>query len=416
LLVYFASLTTDISLGMAGTYTTGAMYASGPAPPGYPLWTLVAHVFTVLLPFSNIAWRVALSSALAAALTSGLVSLLAARSATLLVENLSTWHRLNSSVRHAGVVVSSAAAGLGFAFDSAFWWQAVVPHVWPLSMLLSASVLALLMRWMFCPERQRYLYAASFVYGLTLTNSQALIPVIPGLLLSVMLRDRQLARDLLFVLSLAIWGSLLVAIPHYPVNLETVPWRKTYCWIGVGSSLSAAVLTIRTRGLFTCWKQTSAVVAAFALGLSPYLWLPISSMTNPPINWAYPRTVVGFMHLVTRGQFEQISPSATFVGWLQQLRWALNLVMEDFGLCYFLLALIPLCVLHRAPKEAKCWLLATVQIFVCLSFFLIFLLNPPLMMSRDSIERTFLSAFHIVLAIWSGCGMLLLTTLTAPRS
>ena len=48
------------------------------------------------------------------------------------------------------------------------------------------------------------------------------------------------------------------------------------------------------------------------LGLSFYMYMPIASEQNPPINWGYPRTWEGFMHAVTRGQYEKISPAANF--------------------------------------------------------------------------------------------------------
>ncbi|GIT12662.1 MAG: hypothetical protein CM1200mP34_0680 [Verrucomicrobiales bacterium] len=61
------------------------MYAGVPHPPGYPVWTLYTWLFTKLVPISNIAFRVALSSAFAAALSSGLLALLTCRASARLV-------------------------------------------------------------------------------------------------------------------------------------------------------------------------------------------------------------------------------------------------------------------------------------------------------------------------------------------
>ena len=58
LAVYLFTLTPSIELGDSGIYATGAMYVGVPDVPGYPLWTLYSYLFTVLLPISNIAWRV----------------------------------------------------------------------------------------------------------------------------------------------------------------------------------------------------------------------------------------------------------------------------------------------------------------------------------------------------------------------
>ena len=32
-------------------------------------------------------------------------------------------------------------------------------------------------------------------------------------------------------------------------------------------------------------------------------------MTNPPMEWGYPRTVQGFFHALTRGQYDKINPT-----------------------------------------------------------------------------------------------------------
>src|SRR4051794_39844400 len=68
LIVYLWTLAPNVTLGLSGIYCVGAMYAAVPHPPGYPLWTIYAWLFTVTLPVSNIAWRVGVSSAVAGAL------------------------------------------------------------------------------------------------------------------------------------------------------------------------------------------------------------------------------------------------------------------------------------------------------------------------------------------------------------
>src|SRR3954471_9495531 len=65
LAVYVATLTPEVTLGFSGVFSVGAMYMGIAHPPGHPVWTLYSWLFTVLVPISNIAWRMALSSALA---------------------------------------------------------------------------------------------------------------------------------------------------------------------------------------------------------------------------------------------------------------------------------------------------------------------------------------------------------------
>src|SRR4051794_30093262 len=65
---YLMTLAPDLTLEDSGELAVGSFYAGIPHPPGYPVWTLYSWLFTVLVPISNIAYRVGLSSAFAGAL------------------------------------------------------------------------------------------------------------------------------------------------------------------------------------------------------------------------------------------------------------------------------------------------------------------------------------------------------------
>src|SRR5262245_18624811 len=87
---YLFTLAPQVTLRFAGIFSTGAMYAGVPHPPGYPVWTLYAWLFT-LLPVSNIAWRVALSSAVAASIACGLIALMVSRGGAEVAKNTATF-------------------------------------------------------------------------------------------------------------------------------------------------------------------------------------------------------------------------------------------------------------------------------------------------------------------------------------
>src|SRR6185503_6933293 len=69
LLGYLLTLTPEVSLDWSGVLTTGAMYGGVGPPAGYPAWTIYSWLFIKLIPGSNPAWRVAVGSAFAAAVT-----------------------------------------------------------------------------------------------------------------------------------------------------------------------------------------------------------------------------------------------------------------------------------------------------------------------------------------------------------
>jgi hypothetical protein len=94
----------------------------------------------VALPFSNIAWRVGVSSAVAGALTAGVLALMVSRGGTMILEGIAIFKRLPRKEENWLRVVSGYVAGMAFGFSDPFWFQAVVAEVWPLSMLLGTLV------------------------------------------------------------------------------------------------------------------------------------------------------------------------------------------------------------------------------------------------------------------------------------
>src|SRR5262245_28061108 len=84
---YYYTLAPDLTLEDAGELAVGSYYAGVPHPPGYPVWTLYTWLFTQI-PISNIAWRVALSSAVAGAFACGLLALLVSRGSSMLLEGI----------------------------------------------------------------------------------------------------------------------------------------------------------------------------------------------------------------------------------------------------------------------------------------------------------------------------------------
>ena len=85
---YLYTVAPDLTLEDSGELAVGSMYAGVPHPPGYPVWTIYSWLFTKILPFSSIAWRVAVSSAVAAALSAGLTALLISRGSSLILEGI----------------------------------------------------------------------------------------------------------------------------------------------------------------------------------------------------------------------------------------------------------------------------------------------------------------------------------------
>src|SRR2546427_1980586 len=147
-LVYLSTLAPSIVGGDTGELITVA-YKSGVAhPPGYPLFTMLAKLFT-FIPFGTIAWRVNLLSAVCDT-GAAVIILLAVR----------RWTRNEWA--------GPLAAGL-FAFSPLVWRYAVVAEVFALNNLLIALMIYSAVRYSDGHER-KFAYLSAFFFGLGMSN------------------------------------------------------------------------------------------------------------------------------------------------------------------------------------------------------------------------------------------------------
>lgn len=81
-IVYFFTLAPTVTLEDSGELAVAGDWLGVPHPPGYPIWTMTAWVFTKIFAFvkfrgqPNPAWSIALLSAVLGALSAGLTALL----------------------------------------------------------------------------------------------------------------------------------------------------------------------------------------------------------------------------------------------------------------------------------------------------------------------------------------------------
>ncbi|HVK57995.1 MAG TPA: DUF2723 domain-containing protein, partial [Candidatus Kapabacteria bacterium] len=122
---YFYTLAPDMTLEDSGELAVASYYAGVPHPPGYPVWTIYTWVFTWLFPFSNIAWRVALSSAVAGAFSCGLVALLVSRGSSMLMQGIGTLKDVEAKYEHWINLVAGFVAGMLLGYNGFMWSQAV---------------------------------------------------------------------------------------------------------------------------------------------------------------------------------------------------------------------------------------------------------------------------------------------------
>jgi len=153
--------------------------------------------------------------------------------------------------------------------------------------------------------------------------------------------------------------------------------------------------------------------AVFAL--ASYFYLPTASMTNPPSNWGYARTMEGFFHVLSRGQFERLSPTESFGVLLEQLGIYARIAIKKFGPFFLLTALVPFCFLRRIQRQDRGLMLGFLAFYLCTSVLMTILLNPPPGKGVQQLLEQYFPPSYIILALWTGLGLMLVGTITGRQ-
>lgn len=144
-------------------------------PTGYPLYTLLGKLFTIL-PLGDVAYRVNLMSAFFAALTVALLYL---------------------TMRVAlGFRVPALLGALVFAVSPVFWSQAVIAEVYTLNSAFVVLTLFLLLRWKEAVEEGKgaSLGPLALTYGLSLTHHRTMVLLAPAMVAFILWIDRGLFK------------------------------------------------------------------------------------------------------------------------------------------------------------------------------------------------------------------------------
>ncbi|HEV8269032.1 MAG TPA: DUF2723 domain-containing protein, partial [Thermoanaerobaculia bacterium] len=146
---------------------------------------------------------------------------------------------------------ASVLSGLLLAFVPSFWAEANVQRVYTLNAFFVVVATFFAVKW-HQERRDGFLLAAFFACGLGATNHTYMAVYAFGLGLFVLLSDLE---------------------------------------------------AIRALGRAEGWIQWGKRFAAFFAGLLPYLYLPVRSRMNPPLDWGNPETLEAFWRVVSRHDF-----------------------------------------------------------------------------------------------------------------
>src|SRR5258706_2406043 len=252
-IIYLHNASISVYAGDVGDLITASVVGGAAHPPGYALFTLLGFLITRLHFGSSPAFQVGLISVAAGSLTVALFYLLIKK----IIGN-----------RLVAVITS-----LILAFTYPFWFYNEIAEVFALNSLFAISLTYLAI--LFSEKRKMsFLYLFFFVLGLSFTNHQTIIFILPSLFI---LLFQQKWFDSCLSLSKTIFNKTL-RLPR----LKRDRSGKKYINI---------------------LKTISMIIFSFALGLTPFLYIPIASSHHPIINWDNVHDLPSFLHLILRKDY-----------------------------------------------------------------------------------------------------------------
>ncbi len=213
--IYVKTLAPTIYNLDSAELTTAAATLGITRATGYPLYTLVGHLWAQI-PVGDVGFRMNLFSAFCGALTLMLADQILAR-----------WK----------IRPIAAFFGLGLlATAPYFWYLSAVAEVYTLQTALMAAILLALVDWEAHPTSNR-LAAAAFWTGLSATNHAAAFLLIPGILFFVLYKLRQ-GRISLGGLLLASFSGLapLCLYLYLPIRSQMNPAFNYAGWYDASTS------------------------------------------------------------------------------------------------------------------------------------------------------------------------------------
>ncbi len=340
LVTYVATLAPTVVGGDSGELITAAVTLGIPHPPGYPLYCLLAHLFT-WLPIGSLAYRVNLFSAVAGAATAGLLAYLVALTAPF----------ITPTPRRLFTVVASVTTGLIWAWAPTFWSQAIAAEVYTLHALFMTGYLVCLFQWA-QESDPRWLYRSSFLVGLSLAHHHLTVVLLPTLL---------------------------------------------FQWL----------ITAKTHPQFGPFRLALKSLGLLCLPLLIYLYLPIRSSMDPPIDWGHPNTLDTFLKHVFRWQYGGYKLAANLTALVDPHRlWNGSLLLGYASYLTREYSWLLLAVPFGVTLSLRRLRLALPMTFIWFFGSLFIWANIRSSASFHYLFDVFLATGEIVLMLWMGWGVL----------
>ena len=324
LVLYMLTVAPTASFWDAGEFIAIAHGLQVSHPPGAPFYMLVGRLFSMFVPMEYIALAVNLVSVFASAFTILLTHLIIVRLVREWQGDEATWTTPQRITALAGGVIGACT----FAVTDSFWFNAVEAEVYAMSMLFTAVVVWLIMKWSEQARREEAALAGGqHPFGLQANRYLVLIAYLFGLAIGVHL------LNLLAIFFIALiffftefdkedwatadrWKGIVAAgaissvafLLIYPGIIQKLPQMAGST--GAPMLFLLAVFALVVFGVYYTQKRQMQVsnlimvsILMVLIGYSTYALIFIRSAADPPIDENDPETAEAIVSYLTREQY-----------------------------------------------------------------------------------------------------------------
>jgi hypothetical protein len=440
--VFLYNMCPSVTLQDSGELVTGAYRFGVPHPSGYPLWALLGWIWRHFVQIGDPAAQITSFSAFTGAAVVALLTILTKRSLLVLFNSISWREPLPPLVARGLALCAGLFAGLMFAFNRGVWLWSCVPEMRILSVFMYMLTAFVFFKWMLQPHRRGLLLTAVFIFGLGIANHQTtsvmLLPLLVGALIVGFQEQASTTRERLvslwafwemltaFLICLAVSYLLNAWLAFTPPPLQPMQTPESvtgWAYLGAyflqpvklailfGPTLPvlpllladlACIIGLLIWGRQQDWLRRRWVfitAAVFMLGIAFYLYMPIAASTNPPMNWGFTTTREGFLHHITRGQYQKLAISNPLgLDFLKQNFLFLRFLCEQFTYVLAPLALATLAFFftlrNKVNAAGRNVLIYGWTAFITTSLGLIFVINPGVDAQNWGIATKFFAPAH----------------------
>lgn len=325
-IIYVLTVSPTASFWDSGEFIAIANKLEVSHPPGAPFFMLVGRLFSMFVPAGLVALSINMMSVLSSALTVLLTHLIIVR----LVREWQGPEIERTNTQRLAALVGGVVGACTFAVTDSFWFNAVEAEVYAMSMLFTALVVWLIMKWAEEARVEAAQLGRHVPVGLSANRYIVLIAYLFGLAIGVHL----LNLLALFFLALIVYFteydrddlsngerfagivktgivSMVAFVAVYP---GIVQWLPTLA--GMVSSLSFFLVAVTGLIVWSVYythtkrMQTANLLAlVFAMvmiGYSTYAVIFIRSASNPPIDENDPETTEAIVSYLKREQYGSV--------------------------------------------------------------------------------------------------------------